>query len=92
MEFSGVRVYAMGSTGGLNHDFSGLTYNIPLPILVLVLVVLVIAAFGLISRFSAIVKGKGTATDYLGILIIIGLFLLVALLVGSGMLGGMRFF
>ncbi len=92
MAFSGARVYAMGSTGGLSHDFSGLTSHIPLPVLILVLVVLVIAAFGLISRFGSIVKGKGTATDYLGILILMGLFLLVALLVGSGMLGGMRFF
>lgn len=85
-------VYALGSTGSLNHDFGGLAYSIPLPVLVLVLVVLVIAAFGLLSRFGSIVKGKGSATDYLGMLILMGLFLLVALLVGSGMLGGMRLF
>lgn len=84
-------VDAMGSVGAARQKVEGLVYSIPEPLLILVLVVFVIAVFGMLSRIKAVLSGKGTAADFLGIIILLVMLVLVLLIIGSGVLKEISF-
>lgn len=68
----------------------GLAHTVPFPIVVLAMVVVVIALFGLLSRMADIFRGKGTAVDFIGMIIMLMLVLLVLFITGSGVVRGIN--
>lgn len=68
----------------------GLTHTVPFPIVVLAIVVVVIALFGMMSRMADIFRGKGTAVDFIGMIIMLMLVLLVLFITGSGVVRGIN--
>lgn len=81
---------AVGIPGFGGHYFGGLASSLPLPVLLLAAAVVVIAVFGMMSRFRDIFQGKGTAIDFIGLIVVLLILILVLLVMGSGVIKGVR--
>jgi hypothetical protein len=84
--------YAMGYIDRAKDYYSGVAYNIPMPILIIAVVVFLVAFFGIISRFRAILKGKGTPLDFVGVIIMLILLAMAGIIVMSGVVKSLHIF
>jgi len=84
----GLMAVSFPGIGG--HDLGGLASSLPLSVVLLAAAVVIIAVFGMMSRFRDIFQGKGTAMDFIGLIVVLMILALVVLVMGKGVVRGIR--
>jgi len=72
----------LGLTVG-GKDVTGFLYDLPLPILIGLAIAAVIGLFGMLGRIKALLTGKGTALDFVTVVLILMVAAIVLIVIAG---------